>query len=107
MNIFHHIKHLRAYSSEPEHTRTLFVWYWQALLVSIFVLVVCVFVYGGWQLFGVMNDASSEQSSASIGTKGTPINPLQVDTVLQGFVERQAQFETYKATTTRVIDPSL
>ncbi|MBI5003840.1 hypothetical protein HZC00_01980 [Candidatus Kaiserbacteria bacterium] len=107
MNIFHHIKHLRTYSSEPEYARTLFVWYWQVLVVSMFGLVVCVFVYGGWQLFTVMNDASSEQSNTTIGTKSTPINSLQVDMVLQGFAERQAQFETYKATTTRIIDPSL
>ncbi len=107
MNIFHHIKHLRTYSSEPEYARTLFVWYWQALVVSTFVLVVCVFVYGGWQLFTIMNDVSVEQSGAPIGTKDTPINSLQVDTVLQGFTARQIQFETYKATTTRIADPSL
>ncbi|MBI2030343.1 hypothetical protein HYT05_01860 [Candidatus Kaiserbacteria bacterium] len=107
MNIFHRIKHLRTYSSEPEYARTLFVWYWQTLVVSMFVLVVCVFVYGGWQLFIIMNDTSTEQSNTTIGTKSAPINPVQVETVLQGFAARQAQFETYKATTTRVVDPSL
>lgn len=107
MDIFHHIKHLRTFSSEPEHARTLLVWYWQALLTSIFFLVVCVFVYGGWQLFSIMNTTSSEQASASNGTKGASISTLQVDMVLQGFAERQAQFEAYKATTTRIVDPSL
>lgn len=107
MNIFHHIKHLRTYSSEPEYARALFVGYWQMLIASVFVLVVGVFVYGGWQLFSIMNDTSVEQSNTPIGTKDTPINSLQVDTVLQGFTARQIQFETYKATTTRIADPSL
>lgn len=107
MDIFHHIKLLRAHSSEPEHARTLFVWYWQALLTSVFILVAGAFVYGGWQLFSIMNSTSSEQVNASNGIKNAPINTLQVDAVLQGFAERQAQFEVYRTATTTIADPSL
>lgn len=107
MHIFHYIQNLRAYSSNPEHARTLLALYWRILLGSTCALVLAVFIYGGWQLVSIMNDAASMQSSVADHSKSAPINTPQVDTVLRGFVGRQAQFEELKTKAPAITDPGI
>jgi hypothetical protein len=81
-------------SREPEGVRALSNLYWRALIMTAVVVLLCVFAYSGWGLLRVLNDLGM--------TSGTSTSPAPVlsraalDAVVQGFEERQQQFEALK-----------
>jgi len=107
MNIFQQIRNLRANFTEPENMRVLLALYWQLLLGSVLVLIVGAFLYGGWQIMGVMNTVAAVPTTTSSATSSkAAVSSAQVDSVLDGFKTRQDQFETRKAGKSPIVDPA-
>lgn len=79
--------------------------YWRFLLSLSGVVLVVVFVYGGWQLFSVMYDEPVVSAGVTDEAQRSSFNVARIDTVLQKFSARTAAFESQKSRVPSVADP--
>lgn len=83
---------IMALRHEPEGVRILSDFYWRALLLLAFFVVIVVAAYGAWGLSRVLGDLDS---SVSVSTLPPPaMNRNVLEATVDGFEKRRARFES-------------
>ncbi len=90
---------------EPEGLRRLSDFYWRAVLITAFLVLIFVFLYGIWGLLRVLNDLGT-----TTGTSTPPpptLNRATLNATVREFELREKQFNLLKTTRGATVpDPS-
>lgn len=103
-NIFNALRDMYAARFEPEGVRTLAHRFWQTLLGVGLAVILLAIVYGTIELFTALDVLS--QGSDSAPPPRSALNRTQLTQVVQGFNDRQTQFENVSKNPPAFSDPS-
>ncbi len=90
---------------EPEGIRSLSTLYWRILLVSFFLIVTSILVYGILGLVRILHDLNATENV--VVPNSSALNRTSLKGAVEGFLNRQSEFELLKKTPGKAIpDPS-
>ncbi len=94
-----------TYRHEPERQRILAQGYWSILLCLAALVAVASILYGAYQLFSVFQEGNPEEAPFTSG-KETKLDTALLQTTLDGFAARAANYSALKSNPPSVSDPA-
>lgn len=105
-NILARTYDLWAYRHEPEYIRKLVDTYWFTLLLLSVGVTIGALLYGGAKLLEVRGEAEGGDTFSPSEGGGTLLDRAKLDSTLEGFSAREANYESLKKNPPKITDPS-
>ena len=100
-----HVSDTWSYRSEPERLRILIEAYWRVLLGTAGVITVCAVLYSSVNLISALSRGKGEPT-LSPGSGGATLDRAGLQAALNGFAERETNYEFLKKNPPKFSDPS-
>jgi hypothetical protein len=101
------IKNMLEYRNEPECRRVFADLYWHVLLYVASIIMIVAIFFGVWELSAVLRGWETANAGFVGGARPVPaLNKTQLQDTLEKFQSRARRFESLKASSPEVADPS-
>ncbi len=95
-----------ANRTEPESFRILASTYWHALLYITITIVLLAVSYGLWQFVAVFAIPEEPQMLVPSGTRAPIIDRAELEGVVEGFKDREGEYNSLRSNPPSFVDPS-
>ncbi len=100
------LRDMYAYRYKPEQLQALANLYWRTVLCMLMLVTISAVCYGAVLLLAVLSPSEAGNTLVSHGSAVPPLNRTQLQTALDGFAARQANYEFLKKNPSKSPDPS-